>query len=196
MSSLSRAKSLGEVGSIFVLLTAMPSIGAVLGIVGFVLMLVAIKDISEAVGDRSIYSNMLLAVGLALAGIVVGTLVVVGSVLRFVGLNSLNVGPDFNPSTVPAGDWISLAGSILIGLAVVWLLMLFSSIYVRRSYGAIASKLNVSMFGTAGLVYLIGAATTIVLVGFVLLFVAQILLVVAFFSISEKPAPSASQSLG
>ncbi len=196
MSSLSRAKSLGEVGSIFVLLTAMPSIGAVLGIVGFVLMLVAIKDISEAVGDRSIYSNMLLAVGLAIAGIVVGTLVVVGSVLRFVGLNSLNVGPDFNPSTVPAGDWISLAGSILIGLAVVWLLMLFSSIYVRRSYGAIASKLNVSMFGTAGLVYLIGAATTIVLVGFVLLFVAQILLVVAFFSINEKPTPSASQSLG
>ncbi len=178
------------------LLTAMPSVGAVLGIVGFVLMLVAIKDISEVVGDRSIDSNMLLAVGLAIAGIVVGALVVVGSVLRFVGLNSLNVGPDFNPSTVPAGDWISLAGSILIGLAAVWLLMLFSSIYVRRSYGAIASKLNVSMFGTAGLVYLIGAATTIVLVGFVLLFVAQILLVVAFFSINEKPAPLASQSLG
>ncbi len=168
------------------LLTAAPSIGWLLGIVGFVLMLVAIKDVSEAVGDRSIYSNMLVAVGLAIAGIVVGTLVVVGSVLRFVGLNALNVGPDFNPSTVPAGDWVGLIGSILIGLAVVWLVMLISSVYVRRSYSEIASKLNVPMFGTAGLVYLVGAATTIVLVGFLLLFVAQILVVVAFFSIRER----------
>lgn len=193
MASLSRAKSLGEVGSIFVLLTVVPSVGWVLGIVGFILMLVAIRDISDAVADRSIYSNMLVAVGLAIAGIVVGALVVVGSVLRFVGLNGLNFGPNFNPSTVPAGDWMSLIGAVLAGLAVVWLVMLASAVYVRRSYGAISAKLKVGMFETAGLVYLIGAATTIILVGFLLLLVAQILVVVAFFSIEEnQPAKSSA----
>lgn len=186
MASLSRAKGLGEAGSILVLLTAVPSVGWLLGIVGFILMLVAIKEISEIVSMRAIYNNMLLAVGLAIAGIVVGALVVVGSVLRFVGLNSLDLGPNFNPSTVPTGDWIALAGSVLIGLAAVWLLLTVSAVYVRRSYGGIASKLGVSMFETAGLVYLIGAATTIILIGFVIILVAQILLVVAFFSIQER----------
>ena len=170
-----------------VVLTAVPSVGALLGIVGFILMLVAIKNISEVVGDRSIFNNMLVAVGLAIAGIVVGALVVVGSVLRFVGLNALSLGPSFNASAVPTGDWVGLIGSVLVGLAVVWAMLLASAVYVRRSYGVIASKLNVRMFGTAGMLYLIGAATTIVLVGFVLLFVAQILVVVAFFSIEEKP---------
>ena len=74
MASLSQAKSLGAVGSILVVLTAVPSVGALLGIVGFILMLVAIKNISEVVGDRSIFNNMLVAVGLAIAGIVVGAL--------------------------------------------------------------------------------------------------------------------------
>jgi len=193
MPSLAQAKSLGAVGSILVILTAVPTVGSLLGIVGFVLMLVAIKEISEVVADKSIFSNMLVAVGLAIAGIVVGALVVVGSVLRFVGLNNISLGPNFNASTVPTGDWVALIGSVLIGLAVVWVIMLVSAIYVRRTYRSISSKLNVGMFDTAGLLYLIGAATTIILVGFVLLLVAQILVVVAFFSIDDKPITLAGQ---
>lgn len=195
MPALSRAKSLGAVGSIMVILSAVPSVGALLGIVGFILMLVAIREISEIVADRSIFSNMLVAVGLAIAGIIVGALVVVGSVLRFVGLNNLNFGPNysFNPSTVPAGDWVALIGSVIIGLAVVWVMMLVSAVYVRRTYRSISLKLKVGMFETAGLVYLIGAATTIVLVGFLLLFIAQILVVVAFFEIEERQPMVVSQ---
>jgi len=197
MASLSQAKSLGAVGSILVVLTAVPSIGVVLGIVGFILMLVAIKNISEVLGDKAIYSNMLVSVGLGIAGIVVGVLVVVGSVFHFVGLSAFNSGPNFNTSTVPTGDWIGLIGSVLIGLAVVWIMLLVSAIYVRRSYRSIASKLDIGMFGTAGQLYLIGAATTIILVGFLLLFVAQILVVVAFFSLpSELPMQAAGASPG
>lgn len=178
-----------------VLLTAVPTVGSLVGIVGFVLMLLAIRDISEIVGERSIFSNMLIAVGLAIVAIVVGALVVVGSVLRFVGLNALSLGPDFNPSTVPAGDWVGFVGSILIGLAIVWVIMLVSAVYVRRTYRSMALKLGDRSFETAGMLYLIGAATTIVLVGFVLLFVAQVMVVVAFFSIEDRPQPLAGQPL-
>jgi uncharacterized membrane protein len=150
-------------------------------------MLWAIRDISDIVGDKSIFSNMLVAVGLAIAAIVVGALVVVGSVLRFVGLKALNFGPNFNPSTVPTGDWVGLIGSILVGLAVVWVIMLVSAVYVRRTYRSMASRLGVANFGTAGMLYLVGAATTIILVGFLLLLVAQVMVIVSFFSIEETP---------
>jgi uncharacterized membrane protein len=185
--TLSRAKSLGEVGSILVLLTAIPSIGWLVGIVGFVLLLFAIKDLSEIVGDRKIFNNMLVAVGLGIAAMVVGALVIVGSVLRFIGLNNLSLGPSFNASSVPAGDWAGLIGSILVGLAAVWIIMIVSAVYVRRTYGALSSSLKVGAFDTAGSLYLAGAATTIILVGFVLLLVAEIMVVVSFFSIPEKP---------
>ncbi len=190
MPSLSQAKSLGAVGSILVVLTAVPGVGALLGIVGFILTLVAVKYISDIVSDRSIFNNMLIAIALAIAGIVVGALVVIGTVMNFVGLAGMT-GPDyfgqnFNPSTVPTGDWVGLVLSILGGLAAVWVILIISAIFVRKSYSSIASKLNVSMFRTAGLVYLIGAATTIFLVGFLILLIAQILLIVAFFSIQDR----------
>jgi uncharacterized membrane protein len=193
LATLSQAKSLGGVGAIFVILTFVPSVGWLLGIIGFILMLVAIKNISDVTGDKSIFNNMLLAVGLAIAGVVVGVLVVVASVLRFIGLNGLNAGPNFNGSTVPAGDIIGLIGSVLLGLAVVWIMFVVSAIFARRSYGSIASRLNVGMFGTTGLLYLIGAATTIILAGFIILFVAGILQIIAFFSI---PAQLPTQATG
>ncbi len=188
LTSVSQAKTIGGVGSILVVLSAVPTAGSLLGIAGFILVLVAVKGISDSVGDRSIFNDALLAVGLAIAGVVAGTLVLLGSFLSFMGLHNMafaNFGQGFDASSIPRGDWMGLIGSAFAGLAIVWLTLLASAIFIRRSYGAIASKLGVDMFRTAGLLFLVGAATTIVLVGFLLLFVAQVLLAVAFFSIDE-----------
>ena len=189
MGTVSQAKTFGGVGSILVILTAIPVAGAVLGIVGFILILVAIKYISEAVSDKSIFNNMLISVVSSIAGVVVAVFVVVGSVLSFIGLGNLagmNFGPRFNPSTIPVGDWLGFALSILSGLLVLWIAFIVSAVFLRKSYDSVATRLNVGMFRTAALVYLIGAATTIVLVGFILLFIAQILLIVAYFSINDR----------
>lgn len=192
MGVLSQARTLGGVGSILVLLFFVPSVGAILAIVGFILTLIAVKYISDAVEDRSIFNNMLVAVVLAIAGVVVGAVLVFASVLRFVGMGDFEgfMGPDFNPSMIPQGDLMAFVGTILIGLVVIWVFYLISAVFLRMSYTSIAVKLNVGMFSTAALLYLIGAALTIILVGFVLLFVAQILLIVAFFSIPDQvPEP-------
>jgi uncharacterized membrane protein len=186
MGKLSQAKTLGGVGSILVILTAVPLVGFILGIVGLVLILVAVKDISEAVNDRSIFNNMIISFFLGIVGLVVAGLVIVGSFLTYIGLRHLP-GPNFNPSTVPTGNLVGFVLSVIAGLVVFWVVLTISAVFLRRSYGSIATRLNVSMFGTAGLVYLIGAATAILLVGFLLLFVAQILTIVAFFSIEEAP---------
>ena len=67
------------------------------------------------------------------------------------------------------------------GLAVMWIVFIVAAYFQRKSYSVIARRLNVGMFGTAALIFLIGAALVIVIIGFLLLFVAQILFVVAFF---------------
>ncbi|HID04956.1 MAG TPA: DUF996 domain-containing protein [Aigarchaeota archaeon] len=75
--------------------------------------------------------------------------------------------------------------AILLGIVVIWIFLLVSALFIRRSYGAIANKLGISLFNTVSLLYIIGAALTIVLIGFIIVFVAVILQAVAFFSIEE-----------
>lgn len=195
MTPLAQAKSLGTIGSILVLFAAIPGIGVLLGIVGFIMILVAIKYVSDAVSDGTIFRDMLIATVLAIAGIVTGTLLVFGAFFHFMGITGLTIlsfGPNFNASAIPAGDWVALFASVIVGLGVTWAMLLASAILVRRTYGVIASRLEVPVFRTAGLLYLIGAATTLILVGFLLLIVSQILLAVAFFSIDEGKAIPAS----
>ena len=186
MSSISDAKVLGGVGSILVLLTAVPNVGWLLGIAGFIMVLLAISKISQAVNDRKIYTNMLTAVILGIGAIGVGTVTVIGAVSHVLGMGSF-VGSRFVlASPIPVGDWIGLAVAIVGGLLAVWALLFASAVFVRRSYSSIATKLNVKMFETAGLLYLIGAATTIIGVGFLVIVVAEILLAISFFSIPEQ----------
>jgi hypothetical protein len=51
MASLSQAKTYGGIGSLLVLLSPVPSVGWILAIAGFVLTLIAVKNISDVVKD-------------------------------------------------------------------------------------------------------------------------------------------------
>ncbi len=194
MASLSQAKTYGGVGSILVLLTFVPSIGWILAIAGFVLTLIAVKNIADVVRDQSIWNDMLISIVVAIVGVIVGSFILLGTFLRFMGLNGLtfaDFGSNFNPHTVSTGDWIGFITWALLGIAVIWILLTVSGVFLRRGYNRIGAALNINMFRTAGLLFLIGAATTIILVGFVILLVAMILLIVAYFSINENAVPPA-----
>ncbi len=63
MASLGQAKTLGGIGAILALLFWVPSnVGIGLLIVGLVLMLIAVKNIADTVGDQAIFSNMMYSV--------------------------------------------------------------------------------------------------------------------------------------
>jgi uncharacterized membrane protein len=196
---------MGGVGAILMLLGFVPAVGWLLGLAGCVLVLIAIKYVSEIVADPSIFRNMIVAVALAIVGLVTGVVIVLAAVFHAIGLGIITPGvTGFTapPSLTTAGV-LGLIEYVLAFLAVVWIALMVSAIFVRRSYGSIAKKLGVNMFGTAGLLYLLGAALTIVLVGFVLILVAEILNIVAFFSIPDQlpqtqplqPAPAPPQPM-
>jgi len=187
MASLSQAKTLGGVGSILALLGIVPSVGPVLSIAGLIMSLVAVKYVSDILGDKRIFNNMIISVILAIGGIVVLVAFVFAAIARFIGVGNLFGASPSVPPTIPPSDIISLIAGLAIGLLAAWVLIIVSAIFLRMSYKSISARLNVGLFSTAALLYLIGAALTIILIGFVLIFVAQILLVVAFFSLPDKP---------
>ena len=182
MASLSQAKTLGGVGSLLVLLGAIPNVGFVLAIVGFILILVAVKNVSEAISEPKIFNDMIIAVLMAIIGLVVFGVIVAVAILSFIGLGNVST---VTPGTIPSGLVNGLA-LLIGGLVVVWVFYLVSAIFLRKSYDRIAMRLNVNMFHTTGLLYLIGAALTIVFVGLLIVLIAEILQIVAFFSIPDQ----------
>jgi len=163
MVSLSQAKALGGVGAILVFIPAV-------SIIGYIMVLVAVKEISDTLNDKAIFSNMILAVAAGIIGAVAVVFVVFFRVML-------------------AGRTLAHPGLAIVGgLVLAWVFLIVSAVFLRRSYNEISKRLGVGMFRTSATLYLVGAALTIVLVGFLLLFIGQILQAVAFFSIpSELP---------
>src|SRR5659263_594354 len=68
---MAQAKTLGLIGSLLVLLSSLPFVisaflsifrypGIIIGFLGYFLILIAVKNISEVLADRSIFNNMLI----------------------------------------------------------------------------------------------------------------------------------------
>ncbi|MEM2095265.1 MAG: DUF996 domain-containing protein [Candidatus Caldarchaeum sp.] len=173
MADISQARLLGGVGSIMLFLSIIPNIGFVLSIVGFILVLLALKYISDAVQQGDIFRNALIAAIVGIVGAVAGVVVGGAGLLAVLGGGATPMGPDFG----------LLFTTILITVAVVWVFAVVSSFFLRKSLNLVGDTLGIKMFRTAGLLLFIGALLTIVLVGALVVLVADVLLAVAFFQI-------------
>ena len=182
MASHVEARALAGVGSILVLLALIPSVGSILSIIGWILVLVGVRTLADEYSD-SIFNNLLIAVILLIVGIIVAELVVFAAVFQFIGLRST---PMTTQTPTPPMDVFALLGAIMPGLAVVWIIDIVASIFLKRSYDEISLRTYIGTFHTTGLLFLIGAITTIILVGFLIVLVAIILQIVAFFSLPEQ----------
>lgn len=188
MATLSQVKAYGGIGAILALLLPVPAIGWILAITGLVLTLVAVKYVSDILKDTAILENILISIVTAVGGIVVGVFVILAGFFRFMGVNSLNFADlaKLDPASITTGAWIDLITWAVAGVLAVWVLFAVSGFFLRRGYSRMGKALNVGMFGTAGLLFLIGAITSVLIVGLVLIPVALILLAIAFFSINEN----------
>ena len=194
--TLESVKTLGGIGSILTLLGFVPEVGVVLAIVGLVLVLVAFKYASDIFGDPKIFNNILYSVILGIIGLVVGVVAVLATVYQAMGLGYLSSSFAYTgPTTVTSGDIMGMLGTVLIGLVAVWICFVVSSIFLRRGYGELGRRLNIGLFGTGALLYLIGAILVIVLIGFLLILVADVLFIVAFFSINSQQPPTSPMVL-
>ena len=156
-----------------------------LPIVGIILVLVGMKNLSEAYHDESIWKNTIYAVIFGIIGIVASGLT----------LGSLFFGGIF--TGLALGNETGIAGfflGIIIFLVIAFVFYLLEAIYIRKAFDSLATRSGVGLFRTGGLLLLIGAILTIALVGLFLIFVAWILILVAFFQIPTNTTPQQYQT--
>jgi len=192
-ATLRQAKAIGGVGSILVLLSFVPFVGFLFGLAGLVMVLLAVKRISEAVKDREIFHNVLMAVILQIVGSAISVFVVIGSFFAFVGSQVMMApfGSSFDgfggPGILGTGAVMAVLGSLIVGLIAMWVVLIIAARFLRKGYEGIATKTGTETFRSVGRWYYYGAWLAIVLVGFILILIAAILQIVAFFSLPESP---------
>ena len=180
--SAEQGKSLAGIGALLLVIgTFIPF----LGIVGFILLMVGLRNLANHYKDSSIFGNALYGIifgviGVAAAAFIIIAVIFGGSFLGF----------QYTPGGAVTGNFVALIGGIIIALVIAFIFYILMAIYLRRSFNTMANKTGIGYFRTAGLLLLIGAILTIILIGLILIFVAWILLTVAFFSMPSNPTPT------
>jgi uncharacterized membrane protein len=162
--------------SIGALLLVIGSFVPFLSIVGIVLLLVGLRDLARHYGDNRMFQDALYAVIFGIIGIVAA-----GVILASLFFGGLFLGG--------GGAFLGLAAGIIVALVVVFIFYVLMAVYFRRAFDSLADKSGQGMFRTAGLLLLIGAILTIIIIGLILIFVAWILATIAFFSMTPATTP-------
>jgi uncharacterized membrane protein len=201
--TLESSKNLGGIGALLIVIAGLgifgsPYVGA-LGLVGLILVMIALKGFADVYSEGSIFNNALYALIIAIVGGVVTIGAAFAAIMFWVsGLPIDITNPDSIAQFLQGGFMdmdalFSLLGALVIVLVLLFLFTVLTAFFFRKSLNTLSTKAGVSMFGTAGILMLIGALLTIILVGFVLIWIGFILLIVAFFSVRAQAAPPPSQ---
>lgn len=196
--TLDSNKTLGGVGALLMVIG--PFLGSytgVLGLIGLILVLIALKGLSDHYTEGGIFNNALYGVIIAIIGGVISVAVIVITAVDFLSAVGIDISTAWSDPTVFSSiNWEELVtwdilwphiAAIIGSLVALFVFVVVAAIFLRRPLTTLSEKTGVGLFGTTGLLMLIGAILTIIVVGLLLLWVALILLAVAFFSIKTQP---------
>jgi uncharacterized membrane protein len=194
---------LGGIGALLLVISPLTFVagafGGLLGLVGLILVLIAMKGLSDHYMEAGIFNNSLYGVIISIIGVVVFLAALFVTAISFfsdyLGVDLSTAFSD--PTAFSSIDWVNIltfsdvmdfVTGIIISVVVLFIFAIIAAIFYRKSLTSLAERSGVGLFGTAGLLLLIGAVLTIIAIGFIIIWIALILLLVAFFQIKIEPA--------
>ena len=202
------SKNIGGIGALLVVIGPLAGIvfswAGILAFIGIIMVLVAQKGLADYYSEGGIFNNALYGFittiigGVAFVGtLIISVLMALSTVLPTDWANIDEWAATFTENFLDPSMIFTLLGAIIAALIVLFVVLVIAAIFYRKSLNLTASKSGVGMFGTAGMLLLIGAILSIILIGAIIIWIAFILLTVAFFSIkpmTKSPTPPTSES--
>jgi uncharacterized membrane protein len=196
------SKNLGGIGALLMVIGPLASVayglGGLLSLVGIILLLIGLNGFANYYSERGIFNNWLYGIILIIVGAVVAVVVFVITAIAlltdagFVWADIVN-----NPSSLATyfadgahfNTILGFAGGLLGALAILFVMFVVSAFLIRRSLSSLSAKSGVGLFGTAGLLILIGAVLTIIVIGLLIFWIGMILVTAAFFQMRRPTTP-------
>ena len=194
------SKNLSAVGSLLLVIgflgTLVPYAG-ILSLIGLILVLIGLKGLANFYNEQGIFNNALYAIIIGIVGAVVAVAYVAISAvgaLADLGIDLAtmddwaNIGPELSTIFTDITDLspiFTLLGALLVGVIIIFVVAIIAMYFLRRSMNNLSAKSGAGLFGTAGLLMLIGAVLTIVGIGVIIIWIGLILATVAFFQMRQ-----------
>jgi uncharacterized membrane protein len=176
------SKTLAGEGAILLLLSLIPYVGWVLGIVGIVLLVKAMKEFSYYYQDEEIYRNTLTGVKYYIVAIIAAAVAIVGITIGVASATGFTFASDF---VFTAGFGAGLI-AFFTGLVTAFVFYVLAASHLRKTFNTLAEKSGEQSFATAGTMLWVGSILTIILVGLLLIFIAWIFATIGFFSMKSR----------
>jgi uncharacterized membrane protein len=180
--SLEYSKTLAGEGAILLLLSFIPYAGWILGIIGVVLLLRGMKELSNYYQDETIYQNSLTGVKYYVVAIIAAAVAIAAIVVGVGSATGFTFGTNFVFTT---GFIVGLLAFLGV-LVVAFVFYILATMHLRKTFDTLAQKSGEASFTTAGTLMWWGALLSIILVGFLLILIAWIFATIGFFTM--KPA--------
>ena len=190
------SKNLSAIGALLILIGPVAglvvSFSGVVSLIGIILLLIGLKGLAGYYNEDGIFNNALYSMIIAIVGAVVSVGVI--AVSAFSALADLgidwaniddwaNIGSDVSTifTDFDLGAIMSLVGALLIGLLILFIVFIIAMYFLRKSMNQLSEKSGINLFGTAGILMLVGAV--IPLIGLLLIWIGFLLATIAFFQI-------------
>jgi uncharacterized membrane protein len=204
--NLETSRLLGGIGALLMFIGVIPFVSyyGIVELIGVILVLVALYGLGSFYKDNAIFNNAIYGVIAGVVGVVVATAVAIVMVLSNITDFLTKIFPSWNGdwSTLPSlsgitpnisnlgfGDIIPFITAGIMLFVILWCFSIIAAFLVRRSLIQLSTKSNVGLFGTAGLLLLIGAILVIVIFGLLLMWIAALILAIAFFRLKTTQPP-------
>jgi uncharacterized membrane protein len=203
---INTSKMIGGIGAFLILISIfasflpIPYLFEVMLVVGAVLILAGLYGLSDHYQQPGIFKNALIGIAVCIIGVVIASILVyvliVPSATNMV--QEIFPGWDWNtqPNTTPDISTVdpnqilessfSLLINLVIVLGVVCVFAIIATFFIRQSLNLLKEKSDVGLFGTAGTMMLVGGCLTFILIGFIIIWIAALLLAIAFFQIKNQ----------
>lgn len=184
-----QAITLGRIGILLPIAFIIPFLGALAGLAAAILLLFSHYYFTRAYDRPEIFRKALTGTIVVVAGNIIGGIFIaigVGTAVFTSSETGLNMSNYQEIMGQIFGGGMSIFGLIiLLAAAVVGIYFVFKSLQT------LAAETNIKLFRTAGLLYLIGVITSIILIGGLVIFAGWILHIIAYFSLrQEQEAPA------
>ena len=160
------ASLLGGLGALFIVLGFLPYVGPLLTLAGVVLLLLALRKLSDSYPEKRILKDFLLGLVTTLVG---GLVMIVGGISTLFG-------------AVKGVEELTLSVGLLVTMLLFYILLVAASYFYKRSFTSVAEVTGNNLFAWAGRLLFWGSIATVIVVGVSVIWVGWILLTVAFFT--------------
>ncbi|MCL2359641.1 MAG: DUF996 domain-containing protein [Nitrososphaerota archaeon] len=208
------SKTIGGIGSlltlisVFMLFLPIPYVAIITMLIGVALILTGLYGLSVHYREAGIFKNGLIGTVAGIVGIVIALILVIILIMPVAATMMQQMVPGWNgdwntqPSTIPdmsnidTNQLLESGFAILVNFVIVFgvlcIFAIIATFFIRQSLNLLKEKSDIGLFGTAGIMMLIGGCLTIILLGLIIIWIATLLLAIAFFQVKNQE-PNANQ---